>query len=149
MMRYKDFADLIDRMAASFPTRPALLTCGNDGSKQAITWDELAQAVQTRTAELKNADGACEAILADGTPACVIEVFAAVRAGLQVALVDPLMPIERWNDMADVLDQKILTEKNGKRAKTAFKWFLIGFGALLAIDLISMLIYFIVNGFPG
>jgi transcriptional regulator with XRE-family HTH domain len=51
--------------------------------------------------------------------------------------------------MADVLDQKILTEKNGKRAKTAFKWFLIGFGALLAIDLISMLIYFIVNGFPG
>lgn len=51
--------------------------------------------------------------------------------------------------MADVLDQKILTEKNGKRVKTAFKWFLIGFGALLAIDLISMLIYFIVNGFPG
>ena len=50
--------------------------------------------------------------------------------------------------MADVLDQKILTEKNSKRAKTAVKWFLIGFGALLAVDLISMLIYFIVNGFP-
>ena len=92
MMRYKDFADLIDRMAASSPARPALLTCGNDGSKQAITWGELAQAVQMRTAELEKADGACEAILADGTPACVIEVFAAVRAGLQVALVDPLMP---------------------------------------------------------
>lgn len=50
--------------------------------------------------------------------------------------------------MADVLDQKILTEKNSKRAKSALKWFLIGFGALLAVDLISMLIYFIVNGFP-
>ena len=50
--------------------------------------------------------------------------------------------------MADVLDQRILTEKNSKRAKTALKWFLIGFGALLAVDLISMLIYFIVNGFP-
>ena len=50
--------------------------------------------------------------------------------------------------MADVLDQKILTEKNSKRAKTAVKWFLLGFGALLAVDLISMLIYFIVNGFP-
>lgn len=57
--------------------------------------------------------------------------------------------IDDHKTMADVLDQKILTEKNGKRAKTAFKWFLIGFGALLAIDLISMLIYFIVNGFPG
>ena len=50
--------------------------------------------------------------------------------------------------MADVLDQKILTEKNSKRAKTALKWFLIGFGALLAVDLITMLIYFLVNGFP-
>ena len=49
--------------------------------------------------------------------------------------------------MADVLDQRILTEKNSKRAKTAVKWFLLGFGALLAVDLISMLIYFIVNGF--
>ncbi len=51
--------------------------------------------------------------------------------------------------MADVVDQKILTEKNGKRAKTALKWFLIGFGILLGIDLISMLIYFLVNGLPG
>ncbi len=50
--------------------------------------------------------------------------------------------------MADVLDQRILTEKNSKRAKSALKWFLIGFGALPAVDLISMLIYFIVNGFP-
>ena len=50
--------------------------------------------------------------------------------------------------MADVLDQKVLTDKNGKRVKTARKWFLIGFGALLAIDLISMIIYFIINGFP-
>ena len=50
--------------------------------------------------------------------------------------------------MADVIDQKVLTEKNGKRAKTAVKWLLIGFGILLAIDLISMLVYFLVNGFP-
>ncbi len=51
--------------------------------------------------------------------------------------------------MADVIDQKVLTEKNGKRMKIALKWFLIGAGALLAIDLISMIIYFLVNGFPG
>ena len=50
--------------------------------------------------------------------------------------------------MADVIDQKVLTEKNGTRAKTALKWFLMGFGILLAIDLISMLVYFLVNGFP-
>ena len=50
--------------------------------------------------------------------------------------------------MADVIDQKVLTETNGKRARTALKWCLIGFGILLGIDLISMLIYFLVNGFP-
>ena len=50
--------------------------------------------------------------------------------------------------MADVVDEKILTEKNGRRAKTALKWFLIGFGILLGLDFISMLIYFIINGFP-
>ena len=50
--------------------------------------------------------------------------------------------------MADVIDQKVLTKKNGKRAKTALKWFLIGFGVLLGIDFISMLIYFLINGFP-
>ena len=51
--------------------------------------------------------------------------------------------------MADVVDQKILTEKNGKRAKTALKWFLIGFGVLLGIDFISMIIYFLINGLPA
>lgn len=51
--------------------------------------------------------------------------------------------------MADVIDQKVLTEKNGMRAKTALKWFLIGFGILLGIDLISMLIYFLINGLPA
>lgn len=56
---------------------------------------------------------------------------------------------ENHKTMADLLDQKVLTEKNGKRAKTALKWFLIGFGCLLAIDIISMLIYFLINGFPG
>lgn len=50
--------------------------------------------------------------------------------------------------MADVIDQKVLTEKNGKRAKAALKWLLIGFGILLAIDFISMLVYFLINGFP-
>lgn len=50
--------------------------------------------------------------------------------------------------MADVIDQKILTEKNGKRTKSILKWVLIGLGILLGIDFISMLIYFLINGFP-
>lgn len=65
-------------------------------------------------------------------------------------LLKGIEPVET-NDhktMADVVDQKILTEKNSRRAKSILKWVLIGLGALLAIDLISMLIYFLINGFP-
>ena len=50
--------------------------------------------------------------------------------------------------MADVIDQKVLTQKNSKRAKTILKWVLIGLGAIMLVDVISMLIYFIANGFP-
>ncbi len=95
MNRYKDFADLIDRMAASSPERAALLACEGDDAIWVIAWHELAERVSERAGELTGSGRACEAILADGTPECVIEVFAAVRAGLQVALLDPLMP----NDM--------------------------------------------------
>ena len=57
--------------------------------------------------------------------------------------------VSKWESEQATPDlDKVLTEKNGKRAKTALKWFLIGFGILLAIDLISMLVYFLVNGFP-
>ena len=59
---------------------------------RAVTWGELAQRVRTRVDELVAEGHACEAVLADGTPECIIEVFAAVQAGLQVALVDPLIP---------------------------------------------------------
>ena len=56
--------------------------------------------------------------------------------------------IDDHNTMADVIDQKILTENNGKRAKSILKWVLIGLGILLAIDFISMMIYFLINGVP-
>ena len=65
-------------------------------------------------------------------------------------LLKGIEPVETTDHktMADVVDQKILTEKNGKRAKSILKWVLIILGAFLAIDFISMLIYFLVNGFP-
>lgn len=91
MNRYKDFADLIDRMSASFPKRTALLAWG-EGEPRDVSWSELASLVRDRSDRLRRAGGLCEAVLADGTVECVVETFAAVCAGLQVALVDPLMP---------------------------------------------------------
>ena len=104
MIRYKDFADLVDRVAASSPERAALLTCDYDDAVQAITWAELAELVRVRATELAGLDHVCEAILADGTAECVIEIFAAVRAGLQVALVDPLIPTDLLMPLLSAVD---------------------------------------------
>ena len=52
--------------------------------------------------------------------------------------------------VGDVLDQKILTEKNKEKSKKLLKYVLIALGVFLAIDIISFIIYVIVNGgLPG
>ena len=93
MIRYEDFADLVDRMVAESPEKAALLYSPEGGEGvRAVTWSELGERVCARADELTGRGLACEAILADGSVGCVVEVFAAVRAGMQVALVDPLIP---------------------------------------------------------
>ncbi len=92
MNRYVDFSDLMDRMAAASPDKAALLTCEGDDEVQVTTWSDLSLRVLERACELQGQGFLCEAILADGTLDCVVEVFAAVRAGLQIALIDPFIP---------------------------------------------------------
>ena len=93
MNRYKCFTDLVDCMVADAPERVALLhSPAGLEEVRSITWAELAECVRERAEALAAEGHACEAVLADGSLDCVIEVFAAVQAGLQVALVDPLMP---------------------------------------------------------
>ncbi len=50
--------------------------------------------------------------------------------------------------MADLIDEKILTEKNGKRVKSLCKYSLIGFLALLAVDFISFIVVLLTIGLP-
>lgn len=52
------------------------------------------------------------------------------------------------SELATVLNEKVLTSKNKKKAKSILKIIAIIAGVVLAIDAISMLIFFIVNGFP-
>ena len=79
-------------MATTCPDRTAFVFW-EDG-RQTVCWSELAWRVEERARQLGSRKYACEAILADGSPECVIELFAACEAGLQVALIDPSMPIK-------------------------------------------------------
>lgn len=51
--------------------------------------------------------------------------------------------------IGDVLDQKILTEANGKRTKKILRYLLYVFLGVLGVDLLSLIIYVITHGgFP-
>lgn len=48
--------------------------------------------------------------------------------------------------IGDVLDQKILTEANGKRTKKILRYLLYVFLGVLGVDLLSLIIYMITHG---
>lgn len=48
--------------------------------------------------------------------------------------------------IGDVIDQKVLTEANGKRTKKLLRYFLYVLLGVLAVDLLSFVIYVIVHG---
>lgn len=48
--------------------------------------------------------------------------------------------------IGDVLDQKILTEANGKRTKKIWRYLLYVFLGVLGVDLLSLIIYVITHG---
>ena len=58
-------------------------------------------------------------------------------------------PEESHKTVGDVLDQKILTGENKEKTKKVVKYVLIAMGAFLAVDIITLIIYMIINGFPG
>ncbi|SMC37394.1 Helix-turn-helix [Oscillospiraceae bacterium] len=51
--------------------------------------------------------------------------------------------------IGDVLDQKVLTENNGKKVKCFLKYALIGLATLVGIDFIIFVIYVLINGLPS
>ena len=56
--------------------------------------------------------------------------------------------VQDHKTMADVIDEKVLTEKNGSRLKTVFKVALIIAAAFVAIDALVMLICLLTGNFP-
>lgn len=61
---------------------------------------------------------------------------------------EPQAPTTTKSELVTVLNEKILTSKNKKKAKTILKIVGIIIGAILMIDVLSMIIYFAVNGVP-
>ena len=61
--------------------------------------------------------------------------------------IEPTNEIEHMT-VGDVIDNKILTDTNGKRMKIILRYALYVFIGILAVDLLSFIIYVIIYGLP-
>ena len=84
-MRFSGFRELVDHMAAE--QGDAVAFVHGDACAE-VTWAAFAEAVRVRADLLSAEDARCEAIVADGSLGCVVEVFAANRAGRAVVMLD-------------------------------------------------------------
>ena len=61
--------------------------------------------------------------------------------------IEPAKEIEHMT-VGDVIDNKILTDKNGKRMKIMLRYVLYVLIGVLAVDLLAFIIYVIIYGLP-
>ena len=86
-MRFNGFEEMLRYWATERPD--GLAICGE---KESFSFQELLQCVTARAEELRQSGKSCLGVLSDGSPACVVEIFAANLAGLQIVLLDESAP---------------------------------------------------------
>ena len=83
---FHSFAEMIDHYALLTPDVPALI-CGENAGIT-ITWKDLQSRIVERAGILVASGHSCIGVLADGSFSCVLEIFAAAKAGLRIVMLD-------------------------------------------------------------
>ena len=86
-MRFQRFEELLRHWAKETPDAAALLYSG-----RTMSFSQLWETVQRRAEELRASGKSCLGLLSDGSLDCVIELFAANLAGLQIVMLDENAP---------------------------------------------------------
>ena len=87
-MRFQGFDDLLRHYAEVSPEKTALLDSGT-----ALSYEALLRRVQDRAEELRASGKTCMGVLCNGSLPCVVEIFAASLAGMQIVLLDENSPV--------------------------------------------------------
>ena len=114
--QFASFKDLLDGMVAERPDAIAILH-GAGGKFQRVTWAQFADDVAARVEQLRTTGKTCMAILADGSYACIAELFAANLAGMQVAMLDTAVPDAMLAQLLPYVDADCLWCANPERAE--------------------------------
>ena len=86
-MRFQGFEELLRYWAEKTPDSPALRYNG-----RTLSFSQFREAVLSRAEELRKSGKTCLGLLSDGSLDCVIELFAANLAGLQLVMLDENAP---------------------------------------------------------
>ncbi len=88
-MRFDRFEDLLRHWAEQTPDAPALRY-----GQRRCSYRELNELIRSRADALRLSGKTCVGILSDGSLDCVVEIFAASLAGLQIVMLDESAPEE-------------------------------------------------------
>ena len=111
-MRFDGFESMLSHLAAQTPDAPALRY-----ENTTLSFSGLLERVKARAEELRSGGGSCLGLLADGSLECVIELFAANLAGMQLVMLDAslepelLKPLIRYTDVDRLWGDEELCEE--------------------------------------
>ena len=91
-MRFQSFEEMLSYWAERKENGPALIF--DEHGKNSWSYAEFLRRVRERAEELRAGGKTCLGVLADGSRDCVVEIFAAVTAGLQLVMLDENAPEE-------------------------------------------------------
>ena len=117
-MRFLTFTEMLRHYAEQTPDAPALAYEEN-GERRTMSFARLCETVDSRAAVLREGGKTCLGLFADGSLACVTELFAAVRAGLQVVLLDESVPLPILRGLLPYTDVDLLWGPDDLRAELA------------------------------
>ena len=98
---------MLGHYAKTSPDAPAI-KYEDGGAPKTLSFSEFEAAVAARAEELRAGGKTCLGLFADGSLACVVELFAAVRAGLQVVLLDESVPVPILRGLLPYTDVDLL-----------------------------------------
>jgi len=106
-MLFESFRQLLSHYADHCPGSTALIY-DRDGSPCRCSYGELYSAVTKRALALEATGASCMGILADGSFDCVVEIFAANMAGLQVVMLESSLDADSLCRLLPAADVDIL-----------------------------------------
>ena len=105
-MRFYSFDEMLSYWAKEQPN--ALALCFDENGENSLSYSLLVDRISDLEKNLRMKKKSCLGVLANGSLDCVLHIFAAVKAGMQVVLLDENAPMELLEKLIQYTDVDLL-----------------------------------------